>query len=340
MLLTHTNSVYSEELTLLDHIPFPQYVHQVGNGGGALVAKGIKLATGELVQHVLKGRHGATPGTRGYIKKLLANPTRKVGLILASGSTCWMGYTTCVPKTDQYPVYKLAPMAVTQVYAGYLASQLGSFDYISTDSVSCISGHSAWYTAYTLLQSERLDAVVVIAVDNGLSEEYLHVFGEHKLSKLADEEDNPDITKFHLGQGCNISVFESESCNKNTNNSILAKIKDIHIAAEYHVSPLGISCEGIGYQKVMDRVNTHITGNIDFIKTHSTFSEDNDIESKLIKNMFGDIKTVNYKLRIGHTMGVSTALETALAVQEESGTFLSLGAGMGNVYSSVVVEIL
>ena len=339
MLLTHTNSVYSEELTLLDHIPYPQYVHQIGNGGGELVTKGIKLMPEVLINYVLQGKHGATPGTRNYIKKL-ATPTRKVGLILASGSTGWMGYTTVVPKTDQYPAYKLVPMAVTQIYAGYLANQLGSFDYISTDSVSCISGHSAWYTAYTLLQSERLDAVVVVSADNGLSEEYLHVFGEHKLSKLVDEEDNPDITKFHLGQGCNISIFESELCNKNTNNSILAKIKDIHIAAEYHVSPLGISCEGTGYRKVMDRVNTHITDNIDFIKTHSTFSEDNDIESKLIKNMFGNIKTVNYKLRIGHTMGVSTALETALAIQEESGTFLSLGAGMGNVYSSVVVEIL
>ena len=72
MFLTHTNSVYSEKLTLLDYIPYPQYVHQVGNGGGDLVTKGIKLAPGELVQHVLKGRHGAAPGTRGYIKKLLA----------------------------------------------------------------------------------------------------------------------------------------------------------------------------------------------------------------------------------------------------------------------------
>ena len=337
MLLTHTNSVYSEELTLLDHIPYPQYVHQVGNGGGELVEKGIKLVIGVLINYVLRGKHGAAPGTRDYIKKLLATPTRKVGLILASGSTCWMGYTTCIPKTDQYPVYRLAPMAVSQVYAGYLASQLGSFDYIATDSVSCISGHSAWYTAYTLLQSERLDAVVVVSVDNGLSEEYLHVFGEHELSKLVDEEDNPEITKFHLGQACNISVFESESCNRNTNNEILAVIKDIHVAAEYHVSPLGISCEGIGYKKVMTRVNTD---NIDFIKTHSTFSDDNDIESKLIKDIFGDIRTVNYKLRIGHTMGVSTAIETVLAVQEESGTFLSLGAGMGNVYSSAVVEIL
>ena len=337
MLLTHTNSVYSEELTLLDHIPYPQYVHQIGDGGGELVAKGIKPVTGILINHVLRGKHGAIPGTRDYIKKLLTTPTRKVGLILASGSNCWMGATTWIPKTDQYPVYKLAPMAVTQVYAGYLASQLGFFDYVATDSVSCISGHSAWNTACTLLQSERLDAIVVISVDNGLSEEYLHVFGEHELSKLVDEEDNPEITKFHLGEACNISVFESKACNRNTNNEILAVIKDVHIAAEHHVSPLGISCEGVGYEKVMTRVNTD---NIDFIKTHSTFSKDNDIESKLIKDIFGDIRTVNYKLRIGHTMGASTAVETALAVQEESGTFLSLGAGMGNVYSSAVVEIL
>ena len=337
MLLTHTNSVYSEELTLLDHIPYPQYVHQIGDGGGELVAKGIKPVTGILINHVLRGKHGAIPGTRDYIKKLLTTPTRKVGLILASGSNCWMGATTWIPKTDQYPVYKLAPMAVTQVYAGYLASQLGFFDYVATDSVSCISGHSAWNTACTLLQSERLDAIVVISVDNGLSEEYLHVFGEHELSKLAEEEDNPEITKFHLGEACNISVFESKACNRNTNNEILAVIKDVHIAAEHHVSPLGISCEGVGYEKVMTRVNTD---NIDFIKTHSTFSDDNNIENELIKDIFGDIRTVNYKLRIGHTMGASTAVETALAVQEESGTFLSLGAGMGNVYSSAVVEIL
>lgn len=337
MLLTHTNSVYAEELTLLNHIPFPQYVHQVGNGGGELVAKGIKLVNSELVQDVLIGRHGAASGTRERIKDLLATTTRKVGLIIASGSTCGLGYTSCVPKTDQYPVYRLAPMAVTQVYAGYLASQLGSFDYISTDSVSCISGHSAWYTAYTLLQLKRLDAVVVISVDNGLAEEYSHVFGEHKLSKSLDEEDNLEITKFHLGQGCNISIFESELCNRSTNNNILAKIQDIYVAAEQHVSPLGISCEGIGYKKVMIRVNTD---NINFIKTHSTFSDDNSIENTLIKDIFGDIKTINYKLRIGHTMGSSTAIETALAIQEESGTFLSLGAGMGNVYSSVVVEIL
>ena len=340
MFLTHTNSVYSEKLTLLDYIPYPQYVHQVGNGGGPMVTQGLKLLTGELVNYVLKGQHGATTGTYTFINDLMAIPTLRVGLIIASGSASWTGYTSTVPKTSQYPAYKIVPMAVTQVYAGYLASQLGSFEYISTDSVSCISGHSAWYTAYNLLSLERLDAVVVVAVDNGLSEEYLHVFGEHKLSKLLDEEDDPSIIKFHLGQACNISVFESVPCNNSTTNDILAEIKDIHVAAEYHTSPLGISCKGSGYKKVMNRVSTHTTSKIDFIKTHSTFSKDNEIEDILIKEQFGNIRTIDYKLRIGHTMGVSTAVETALAVQEESGTFLSLGAGMGNVYSSAVVEIL
>ena len=337
MLVTHTNSVYSEELTLLDYIPYPQYVHQVANGGGLVVEKGVKLMPGELINYVLQGKHGASAGTFDFIRKLVKTPSLKVGLILAAGNSIWNGYTSIMPRTEKYLQCKVVPMLVTQVYAGYLANQIGNFDYISSDSVSCVSGHSAWYTASNLLQLGRLDAVVVVAADNGLAEEYLYVFGDQGLSKLATEEDDPNIKKMHLGHGCNISVFESEACNKITNNNTIATVKDMHIASEQHTSSLGISSEGIGYNKVMDRVNTD---NIDFIKTHSTFSENNQIEEVLINRKFGDIKLVNYKLRLGHTMGASTAIETALAIQEESGTFLSLGAGMGNVFSSAVVEIV
>ena len=221
------------------------------------------------------------------------------------------------------------------VHAGYVANKIGSFDYISTDSSSCISGHSAWYTARNMLSLGQLDAIVVIATDNALSEEYLTIFGEQGLSKLVDEENNSAITKFRLGQGCNISVFETtpELCG----HSVLAKITDMHVAAESHPNPLGISNTGEGYKKVINMVNTD---NINFIKMHSTFSADNKIEEEIIKDKFGDIKLINYKLRIGHTMGASTAIETALAIQEESGKFLSLGAVMGNVFSSAVVEIL
>ena len=335
MFLTHTNSVYSEDITLLDYISYPQYVHQVANGGGMLVKRGIKIMPGELINYVLQGKHGAAPGTYKFIQSLTQLNTCKTGLILAAGGNSLTGYLSNIPRTDQYPEYKMPPLGGTMVHAGYVANKIGSFDYISTDSSSCISGHSAWYTARNMLTLGQLDAIVVIATDNALSEEYLTIFGEQGLSKLVDEENNSAITKFRLGQGCNISVFETtpELCG----HSVLAKITDMHVAAESHPNPLGISNTGEGYKKVINMVNTD---NINFIKMHSTFSADNKIEEEIIKDKFGDIKLISYKLRIGHTMGASTAIETALAIQEESGKFLSLGAGMGNVFSSAVVEIL
>lgn len=337
MLLTHTNSVYSEDVTLLDHVTYPQYAHQVNNGGGPVAKQGIKMVCEELVNYVLAGRHGAAEGTFEFLRDLTDQPFCKVGLILAAGGTRWTGHLTTVKWSDQYPTYRIPVMSENQVFAGYVANKIGAFEYISTDGTSCISGHSAWYTARNMMIAGALDSVVVISVDDGTSEDYLSIFGEFGLSKLAHEEGNQDIIKFRLGQGCNISVFETGYSAWSNEHKPIAKIIDMYVAAESHTTPLGISPSGQGYRRVIDRV---CTDNIDFVKTHSTFSADNKVEEEVIKEKFGNIRTVDYKLRIGHTLGSSTAVETALAVQEEKGTFLSLGAGMGNVFSSAVVEIV
>lgn len=336
MYVTHTNSVYSENTELVDGIPYPQRIHRVSDGG-ITVAKGIKLLPAEMVDYVLKGRYGADSGTAEFIQELTSINSVKVGLIVAAGNCVWTGYDTEVVKSAKYPIHRITAMGVTQVYAGHLANRIGKFDYVATDSVSCISGHSAWFTAQNLMKLGILDAVVVIATDNGTSEEYLNVFGEYGLSKLASEEDDPYIIKFRLGQGCNVTVFETTDTIGKTNNTPVANVSSMHVASEVHTSPLGISCTGAGYRKVIEGVDT--TG-INFVKTHGTYSMDNLIEGKLIQEYFPDIRTINYKLRIGHTMGASTVVETALAIKEESGKFLSLGAGMGNVYSAAVVEIL
>ena len=81
MFLTHTNSVYSEDITLLDYIAYPQYVHQVANGGGMLIKRGIKIMPGELINYVLKGQHGADSGTYKFIQSLTQLSTCKTGLI-------------------------------------------------------------------------------------------------------------------------------------------------------------------------------------------------------------------------------------------------------------------
>tara|TARA_B110000459_G_C16625841_1_gene505680 strand:+ start:11759 stop:12769 length:1011 start_codon:yes stop_codon:yes gene_type:complete len=336
MFMTHTNSVYSEDITLLSHIPRPQYVHQVSDGG-RIVSSGLKVMPEELINYVLKGKHGATQGTVEHIRALTEQSSFKVGMILASGGNIWTGYLSSTARSENYPTHKVLPLGMTHIYAGYLANKLGTFDYISTDCTSCISGHSAWHNASNMIKLGILDAVVVVSSDNGISEEYLDIFGEHGLAKLIEEEDDPTIIKFRLGQGCNVSVFESPLAMRDSRHEPLAWIADMCIAAETHTNPLGMSCTGAGYSKVIDRVDT---SSISFVKTHSTFSQDNQVEGELLYKKFGNIPTVNYKLRIGHTMGASTAVETALAIQEKTGTFLSLGAGMGNVFSSAVVEIV
>ena len=337
MHVTHTNSVFSEDSVLVDYITFPQKVHLVSDGGMA-VAKGIKIMPAEMVDYVLRGLNGAEKGTAEFIRELTSDDSLKVGLIVAAGGCIWTGYTTEVIKSEYYPAYQITAMGLTQIYAGHLSNRIGKFEYVATDSVSCISGHSAWFSARNLMKLGILDAVVVVATDNGTSEEYLDVFGEYGLSKLASEEDDPHIIKFRLGQGCNITVFETEDTMVKTSNVPIAHITNMHVASEVHTSPLGISCTGSGYRKVIEAVDA---SDIDFVKTHGTYSIDNLVEGKLIREYFGDdMRIINYKLRIGHTMGASTAVETALAINEESGKFLSLGAGMGNVYSAAVVEIL
>ena len=336
MFITHTNSIYSEEITFIKDIPYPQYVHQVSDGGMA-VARGIKILPAELINYVLKGKFNANTGTSKFITELSTTHAGRIGFIVAAGGTIWTGYGTTIKETSRYPKHKLPILGMSNTCAGQIAGQLGKFEYIATDCTSCISGHSAWYTAQNLLLLDKLDAVVVVAVDNGTSEENMYIFGEHKLVKLVKEETQPGVVKFRLGQGCNITVLESPAFTKKTGNTPIAIVSDMCITAELHNNAVGISPSGEGYAKVISRVDT--TG-IDFVKTHSTFSVDNNIEDQIIEKLLGDVRSINYKLRIGHTMGASTAIETALAICEESGKFISLGAGMGNVFSSAVVEIL
>jgi hypothetical protein len=336
MFLTHSNSVYTEDIVLLNNIKYPQYVHRVASGG-VPVAKGIKIMPTELVQYVLKGEYGASEGTSTAIQEAISRADNKIGLIFASGGNIWTGFYPAIYTSPDYPRYKVPLFGMTQIYAGNIANQLGEFEYISTDSTSCISGHSAWYSAQNLIKLGILNSVVVITTDNGISEDYLHIFGDHGLSKLKEEEEDPNIVKFRLGQGCNISIFESEDTVVNHGLSPLAEINEVRVAAEAYSNPLGISCTGAGYRKVLSGLESYSP---DFIKTHSTFSADNRVEDKVIQNIFGGIRTINYKLRIGHTMGAATAVETHIAIEEEYGVFISIGAGMGNVFSSAVVTIL
>jgi hypothetical protein len=335
MFITHTSSIYSEDIILLDYIPRAQYGHQITDGGKA-VQFGIKTLPAVLVDLLLSKTKGLDNGAINIVQELTQNPAIKIGFILAAGGNSWTGALSSLARSDRYPVNKVPTLGGTQVYAGHIANKMGAFDSITTDCSSCISGHAAWHTARNMILLGQMDSMVVITVDNGLSEDYLDIFGEHGLSMSASEE-GTGLTKFRLGQGANITVFESSKTVRLSAHTPRAEVYAICLAAETHSSPLGISGSGAGYTKVIEASGAHKYA---FVKTHSTFSADNEVESKIVQSKFPGIREVNYKLRIGHTMGASTAVETCLAIDEEYGIFLSLGAGMGNAFSAAVLEIL
>jgi len=336
MYITHVNSLCTKTTTLIDSIPYPQYIHQVSDGG-MRVSLGAKILPSEFVEYMLRGSQGATTASRESIGTTTAVGGRN-GLILATGGSVWTGYGTTTPLTDNYPKHKILPLGMTQIYAGQLANRIGKFQYVSTDSTACISAHAALYQARNLIASDVLDRVVVVSTDNGASEEYMHFFGENGLCALQDDTSN---TKFRLGQGANITILESEESIEVTGNKPLAKLHDISIVSEQHSNPLGIASTGEGYRRVLTNVLTpDMLSKVNYVKTHSTFSEDNNIEHKVITEMLGDVRQENYKKKIGHTMGSSTAVEMHLAMRNYRGTFISLGAGMGNVFSAAVVETL
>jgi 3-oxoacyl-(acyl-carrier-protein) synthase len=247
----------------------------------------------------------------------------------------WTGYKFTGKYSTNYPTCKVLPLGTNQIYAGKLANSLGTFKHISVDGTSCISGHSALEYAKLLIESGKLTRVVIVAVDNGTSEEFMKFFAENKLITLDEER------KFFLGQGVNITVIEDAVTALGAGRAVLHAVTT---TAEAIGNPLGISEQGTGYSNAIQDALAQagvVPQDIRFVKLHNTHSLDNCVELSVVKKLFGNIETISYKQDIGHTLGASTAIETDLAIRDNGpGMFLSLGAGMGNVFSAAILEIL
>jgi len=334
--ITHNNSVYSEDITELANIAVPQKVHQVTDGG-LFVKKGIKTLPSVLVEKLLDNGEG----TVEFLANTLSSEGRN-GFILATGGSVWTGYGANIKQSKDYPTLKLLPLGMSQIYAGQIANRLGEFEYISTDTTSCVSGHAALNQARLLIQAGELDRVVILSTDNATSEEFLKFFREQALT-LSLTEETKHIDKFRLGQAANIVVLENESAMQASGNTAIGLLHGAALVSEINSNPLGIRTDGAGYilaiEKALEQADL-LPEDIDVVKKHATMSTDNNVENMVVRTYFEDARIVNYKQRIGHTMGVSTAVEMHIAMKEESGMIISLGAGMGNVFTAAIVEVV
>jgi hypothetical protein len=325
-----SQSLYTTELTDSGDPLFPQLVHKLTDGGPH-VKVGVRTIPEVLVRMLLQDED-----LKASVQEAMAK-SKRTGFIFACGNVAWFGHAPKVGDPKQLKLLSMLPMGGTQILGGYLANQLGEFDYISSDGTSCVSSMHALYTADLLLKVGKLDTVVIMSTDNALAPEYLRIFGENGISKSLKEEDDPNCHKFHLSQGVNVTVVTSLP------GPAKANLLGCAVTCEQHNTPLGIRPDGLGYTRAISEAleDADLAANeIDFVKPHATNTADNAIESKVIREIFGDIREVNYKEKIGHCMGVSGILETNLAIEENKGLFVSISAGMGNVFAAAVVEIL
>jgi 3-oxoacyl-(acyl-carrier-protein) synthase len=364
--LTHAQAAYSEQTELLDGL-YSQRVHWFPDTY-ARVKTGMSYPPHKLTEKVI------VPELAEWLR---ATPM-KTAFILAGGNQHFAGINKMAKSPLVYE-YKFLPLTLTQVYAGRIAQQLGANDLIQTDATACVSSLKACMDVQTLIKFYGFDRVIVLGVEDAVSASVLDFFGESGASLTKAKEDASGMVPsafddknqgFYVGQGAVLAVFHSQRAINRLKMAPLARLHSAYTASEDCSNAIGQRNDGQGYinamKGAMDLADLS-RKDIRVVKTHGTGTASNNAAERaaLEATLEGFIAT-SFKPKIGHTMGASGLLESVMLCESisrgvipaisnrtqndsvflsqdakaPSGLFLSLAAGMGNVYSAAIFEVM
>lgn len=364
--LTDYRTASTTVTEMMEDIPYPQRVHwfpdTYKNAQTGLVYAPHKLADKVLDPKLLedlRGRGGRT------------------AFILAAGNAHFAGVhnKTGIDNRLTYD-YKFLALSLTQVYAGRIAQMCGASDMVITDSSACASSLKVMMNVRELFNLYGFDRVIVLTLEDAVSNPVLKFFGESKACLTKEQEDQgikpsafDDVNfGFNIGQGAALAVFESAKYAKNSKAQLLGA----YTAAEESTNAIGQREDGQGFVRAaagaLQTANIS-SSDIFIVKTHGTGTKSNNqAEKAALQQIFHrEFIATSYKQRIGHTMGASGLLETCLLIDDirkgiipaipnrtkkdnvflsdtvflgGNHNILSLAAGMGNVYSAAIFKTL
>lgn len=363
--LTDYRTAYSTHVEALEDIAFPQRVHWFPETYDK-AKTGMFYPPHRLAEKVL---------SPSLVEHLRENPVGKTAFILAGGNGHFAGLNPRSKAPTQLTYeYKFLPFTLTQVYAGRTAQSMGATDHVVTDATACASSLKALMDVQTLIKLYNFKRVIVLAVEDAVSNSVLDFFGESRASLTLKEEKNGVLPSafddnnrgFYVGQGAALAVFEHESvC-----NHPIAALKGAYTASEPCANAIGQREDGEGFKQAMmgamDIANIP-SRDVKIVKTHGTGTASNNVAEKAaLEDLLYDFVATSYKPTIGHTMGASGLLETLMLIDDirssntlrgiknrtarderylshdiaaPVGDILSLAAGMGNVYSAAVLSM-
>lgn len=202
------------------------------------------------------------------------------------------------------------------VYNVGRAFKKANITYASSNANTCASSMHSLYEAKHLLSSGFTDVII---------------FGSDLVEAsqlLLFEQLGADVT---CGDGMVIIHITKDK----TINSI-AEINDVAWIWNRDRSPMAVSAEG--YSKVIDAL---AVTECDVVKTHGTGTGRNNIEEAAALKGIVTGKHISYKSKIGHTQGISTALELCMLLEDEEiewKTALVLASGLGGFYGGCTIR--
>lgn len=364
--LTDYRTASTTQTEMMEDIPYPQRVHWFAdtykNAQTGLVYAPHKLADKVLdpvLLEDLRGRSG------------------KTAFILASGNSHFAGVhnKTGIDNRLTYD-YKFLALSLTQVYAGRVAQMCGANDMVITDASACSSSLKVMMNVRELFGMYGFDRVIVLTLEDAVSNPVLKFFGESKACLTKEQEDQGILPSafddvnfgFNIGQGAALAVFENAKYARNSKAQLLGA----YTAAEESTNAIGQREDGQGFVRAaagaLQTANIS-SGDIQIVKTHGTGTKSNNqAEKAALQQIFHTpFIATSYKQWVGHTMGASGLLETCLLlddlnrgiiraiknrtkyddvflsetrVVDGSHNILSLAAGMGNIYSAAIFKTL
>jgi len=362
--MTHCETLCTTEKTTYEDIAFPQSVH--------IVKDTFRRAKSGLFYPPHKAFDKVI--LQKTIDYVVDNPVKgKTAFIFAAGSQGWMGTSGRYDRNTDAELHyktKIPFITLTNIYAGRIASMFHVHDHVSTDASACASSLKVLMDMQNLFWHYGFDRVIVLAGEDSVCIPSLEFFGDAKASiQLSEEPDRKPSafdgvnTGFHVGQGAALAVFEKEHAGMSTP---MAKFLGAYTSAENNTNPLGQRPDGEGYSKAIDG-SLHVAGvrkeDVNVVKTHGTGTDaNNKAEKTALHRSLNEFVATSYKPRIGHTLSASGLLETGLLLNDmecgivpqilnrtedddvflsydapaPQGPFLSLAAGMGNIYSAAI----
>lgn len=246
------------------------------------------------------------------------------------------GNTTCLEEMERFlDGRKIKPFTVPQIMPNSAAAQIAIHYGINGETVTtnsaCASSGTAIGDAYYRIKGGK-DVIIVGGLEACINQFSLSAFDSMRALSRSDEARyqvyDEDSQGFVMGEGAGMFVFESEEHALQRDAPIYAEILGYGASTDaQHIASPDLDGRQLSRAVKLSLKDAGVSPEkINYVNSHGTGTMNDGIETKVMKDIFGDsaskIPISSTKPMIGHLLGGATAVETIATILGMNYNFL------------------